>query len=118
MPRHAIIYPKEMRHSQDGEYLYGVYRRICRQDQHPEFENFISFYEWATANGYQYGMRLHRLDGTKAYSPDNCVWLPPVRPDRPFYSEEDRKRIADWNRTVNRIRRHFKMKPFPVEDFA
>ncbi len=39
-----------------------------------EWRDFKSFLAWATANGWQEGLTLDRLDVDKGYSPDNCRW--------------------------------------------
>lgn len=36
--------------------------------------NFMAFYEWAMANGYNDSLTLDRIDSTKGYGPDNCRW--------------------------------------------
>lgn len=39
-----------------------------------EWHNFLSFKEWATANGYSDTLSLDRVDTYKGYSPENCRW--------------------------------------------
>jgi hypothetical protein len=39
------------------------------------FNNVVSFYDWAVANGYSDNLTLDRIDGAKGYSPDNCRWV-------------------------------------------
>ena len=36
--------------------------------------NFMAFYEWAMANGYNDSLTLDRIDNTKGYGPTNCKW--------------------------------------------
>lgn len=38
-------------------------------------KDFVAFYEWAMANGYEDGLTLDREDNDKGYSPDNCRWI-------------------------------------------
>lgn len=114
MPRHSITYPKDIKETPDGKHIYGVWVRIRRMKRTTKFADYIAFYEWSMANGYQEGALLKLLDEAKPYGPDNCVWRPATTKDH-ICGEAARKRIAEWNRTVNRIRVHYGMKPFPVE---
>lgn len=117
MPRHENTYPPEIRHSPSGERLYGYWKKI-RADIHvPEFDLFMDFYQWAMNNGYSDDLNLRRRDPDQPWAPDNCAWIRPTQPPR-LYSIEDQKAAAKWNKTVNRLRIHFGMKPFPVKEVA
>ena len=37
-----------------------------------EWMKFLPFYEWAIHNGWEAGLTVDRIDGTKDYSPSNC----------------------------------------------
>ncbi|AGY48563.1 HNH endonuclease [Bacillus phage Spock] len=50
---------------------------------------FITFYNWATSNGYEEGLTLDRIDVDGDYTPSNCRWIS---------NEEQQK-----NRTNNRL---------------
>jgi hypothetical protein len=70
------------------------------------FESFDEFCKWSVANGYQYGLRLRRIDQNLEYSPDNCIWT------ELQYSkiiQAKRKQYIDrWDRLVQPIRERYK----------
>ncbi|MFH2075366.1 MAG: hypothetical protein ABIJ57_08480 [Pseudomonadota bacterium] len=37
--------------------------------------NPVSFATWAENNGYAPGMQIHRIEGSKVYSPDTCIFV-------------------------------------------
>ena len=45
--------------------------RVCSQWR----TDFMSFYDWAMANGYQEGLSIERKDVNGNYEPDNCTWI-------------------------------------------
>lgn len=110
MPRHKVVYDKDVKETPEWKALYSKWRQIKKCSHSKEFSRCQDFYDWAMANGFEIVAKLELLDDSKPYSPDNCRWKPPEA-KKTFYTEEEKRWIAKWNKTVNAIRRHYGMKP-------
>lgn len=96
-------YDREMRETEHGSRLYQAWRRVRKHPHVEAWGSFPSFYSWAVNNGYVLGARLFQIDASLPYGPDNCDW---------YIREELSQNWADeWNKTVNRIRKHYGMPP-------
>lgn len=40
----------------------------------PEWDNYLSFKDWALQNGWCDSMTIRRRDTSKGYNPENCYW--------------------------------------------
>lgn len=72
------------------DWLYSLWLRQHRKDSwYEQWRDYNAFYEWAYANGYEPGKHLHRLNTTRGFFPENCVWRGKqqyVKTERPKYS--------------------------------
>ena len=112
MPRHQVIYGEKIKETPEFQFLYSKWLWLRRQPHSDDFKTFLIFYEWSMANGYMTGAKFKRRDPSKLFSPDNCLWVY-RETNQKAYSEEEKEWINLWNKTVNRIRRHYGMKPHP-----
>jgi hypothetical protein len=100
-------YDPALRKTKHGACLYTAWKTVRKKPHYEEWDDFTVFYNWALQSGYTIGAWLRRLDMRKPFTPDNSIW---------YISGESEKNIppewADgWNKTVNRIRKHYGMPP-------
>lgn len=114
MPRHEHTYPARMIKTDEGKSLYAIWRRI-RYNSCEAFSKYPDFFEWAIQSGFIVGARLRRHDNTIEYGPDNCSFTQTVDSYK-MKRSNDRLRANEWNKTVNRIRIAYGMKPFETTE--
>lgn len=113
MGKNESTYDPELRKTESGRRLYRQWKRIRQLPHCDLFDSFSAFHDWATHNGFENNQSLIRVDKKKPYSPENCKYITrqthektPTVPDEVF--------INNWNKTVNRIRKHYGMPPVEV----
>lgn len=58
-----------------------------------EWNDYLTFKEWAMSNGYNDDLTIERKDNSKGYNPNNCCWIPK--------SEQSRNRTTNHYITYN-----------------
>ena len=103
--RYGDPYDPKIRESEHGSRLYQTWKRLRKHQHSEEWDSFLPFYIWATKSGYVIGARLRLRNDLNPYAPDNCVWDIPEDPQIP------QSWADEWNKSVNRIRKHYGMPP-------
>lgn len=78
-------------HSNASYKRYGA-KGICVCE---EWNDFETFYNWATSNGWADGLSIDRIDNSRGYSPDNCRFV--------TAKDQSRNRTTNVFITVNGI---------------
>lgn len=105
--------------------LYNIYSNIkvrCYNKNCPDYKNygargikmcdewlndFVSFYNWATANGYEDNLTIDRINNDGNYEPSNCRWITlqeqayNKRTNRYITYNGTTKTLAEWAKTLN-----------------
>lgn len=76
------------KHGGSGSRLYHIWKQMRQRCTNPnhvyhfkyagmwceEWNDFVSFREWALSNGYHDSLSINRMDNDLPYSPQNCEW--------------------------------------------
>lgn len=110
-------YDPEMRKSEHGRKLYQYWKSVHRETDSKKFETFPGFYDWAMQNGYTIGAKLFRYNPDEPFGPDNCFWVAKGNGERAqTYPHREFLREKEWDKVVNRIRKHYGMEPIFSSD--
>ena len=112
----GVPYDPKLRKTEHGSRLYAVWKRVRKQPHDEEWDYFPTFYEWAMQSDYTLGAWLRRLNVREPISKRNYCWYTPGEEDTQYLYDE--KWVADWNRSVNRIRKHYGMPPLEGTDYG
>lgn len=111
MATHRAVYDPKQRETPEFKNLYNRYHSCNSSKYREAFATFQEFYDWSMANGFVIEARLSRIDDNKPYSPGNIRWTLTTKDRTALYGEERKEMIERWNKTVNRIRIHYGLKP-------
>lgn len=115
-------YETQIRKSDYGERIYGVWRDMKQRCYNPNnrsfkhyggrgigichewLDDFMSFYNWAVNNGYKEGLTIDRRDNDGNYEPSNCRWVTQqiqvnnTRRNRYLEIDGQIKTVTEWAR--------------------
>ncbi len=110
-------YDPKLRQTVHGAKLYNFWKKARSNPHCEEWEWFPAFYDWAMSSGYANKSRLRLIDESKPYCPENCVWRDPYSVEIEPAVDADTW-VYEWNKAVNRIRKHYGMPPLEGTDYA
>lgn len=70
-------------------------------------KDFMTFYNWAMANGYRDDLSIDRIDNNKSYCPENCRWatqseqMSNYSKNRLFTIHGETKTLTEWCKQYN-----------------
>ena len=115
-------YDQDFIRSPEGDALYAKWIRIKNISCRPWADDFMEFANWALDSGYELHATIRRKNKKEQYSPKNCCWVVNGNVKREQTKKYDYKIYKDstfrveWNRAVNRIRKHYGLEPFEIDE--
>lgn len=108
-------YDPQIRRTEHGSRLYTAWKKMRLSPHCEEWEDFYGFYTWAMKSDYVLGAWLRLVDESDMYCPDNVFWhIPGTTED----TKPTLEWAAGWDKTVNRIRKHYGMPPLRGTSYA
>ena len=112
------------KHGMTKTRIYGIWQNMknrCRQPNNPRYkdygargitycdawEDFESFYKWASETGYNDELTIERIDNNKGYCPENCRWATKEeqqynkRTTHYLTYKGETKSMAEWSKILN-----------------
>lgn len=111
---------ESIKSSVDDQLLFW-WNRLSRYKVSPLCGSFDTFKAWALENGFREDCTIRKRVPNKAWGPDNCMIEFPdtvcehETAQGKFSLAQERDFCRLWNKTVNRIRKHFGLPLFKEE---
>lgn len=109
------------KHGKRGTKIYNIWRGMRDRTRHEshrqykdyggrgitvceEWDDFMTFYNWAISNGYKDGLSIDRIDNNKGYCPDNCKFSTRIeqgnnkRNNHILTMNGEEHTLAEWSR--------------------
>ena len=106
-------YDPVLRLTDEGQRIYNAWRKVRKHPHCEEWDYFPTFYDWSMQNGFTLDTYIHFIDDGRTLGPANCVWQ-----DVGDKKIKKGSWVDNWNRSVNRIRKHYGMPPLEGTDYG
>jgi len=100
--RKEVTAREKFKHGEAGSRLYKIWANMKSRCYNPndkkyrrygkrkikicdEWQEYIPFKKWATANGYNGNLSIDRIDNDGDYMPSNCQWMPRIENSRKWW---------------------------------